>query len=142
MDSSPWVRDETGSDRGVDSLAPDHMTPDQFTGMLRRHSWRNGEHRLLAAVLQEAIETFHKCAFADAEEKKAQFSEVYQWVTDRENHSLFAFPTICEVLNLNPDCMREGLLAWYEQHQKRPISIGARHLADPRRQADRFAQAV
>ena len=141
MDSSALVRDDGGSERGIDGLAPDHMTPDQFAGLVRRHSWRNGEYRLLATVLQEAIETFHKCAFASSEEKRAQFSEVYEWVVDKENHSLFAFSTICDVLNLSPDCMREGLLAWYEQNKRRPISIGARHLSDPRRQVERFAQA-
>ncbi len=139
METSALARDDRGFDRGIDSLDPDHMTPDQFSGMLRSHSWRDGEHRLVAAVLQDAIETFHKCAFAEGVEKREQFSEVYRWVIDEQNHTLFAFTTICDILDLDSDCLREGLLMWFEQNKKRPVSIGARFLADPRRQVERLA---
>ncbi len=139
MESSALARDDRGFDRGIDSLDPDHMTPGQFSGMLRSHSWRDGEHRLVAAVLQDAIETFQKTAFAESNEKREQFSEVYRWVTDEENQTLFAFNTTCDILDLDSDCLRDGLIAWFEQNKKRPISIGARFLADPRRQVERLA---
>lgn len=141
METSVKARDDAGYDRGIDSLEPDHMTPEQFSGMLRSFTWRNGEHRLIAAVLQDAIETFHKCAFSEKEAKKDQFSEVFRWVTDDQNHTLFAFNTICDVLDLDSDYLREGLLLWLEQHRKRPVSIGARYLGDPRRQVERMAAA-
>lgn len=139
MDTPTLARDDRGQDRGIDSLAPDHMTPGQFAGMLRSQAWRDGEHRLVAAVLQDAIETFHKCAFATAAEKREQFAEVHRWITDRENRALFAFDTICDILDLDPDYLRGGLLLWLEQNEKRPVSIGARFLADPRRQIGRLA---
>lgn len=139
METSALARDDRGFDRGIDSLDPDHMTPEQFSGMLRSHTWRDGEHRLVAAVLQDAIETFHKCAFAESGDKRDQFSEVYRWVTDDQNYTLFAFNTICDILDLDSDCLRQGLLLWLDQNKKRPVSIGARFLADPRRQVERLA---
>jgi len=140
METSALARDDRGGyDRGIDSLEPDHVTPEQFAGMLRSHSWRDGEHRLVAAVLQDAIETFQKCAFAENVEKHEQFSEVYRWITEHEDRSLFAFTTVCDVLDLDSDCLREGLLLWLEQNKKRPISIGARFLGDPRRRVERLA---
>lgn len=139
METSTLAREERGYDRGIDSLEPDHMTPGQFAGMLRSSTWRDGEHRLLAAVLQDAIETFHKCAFSENAEKREQFAEVHRWVSDDSHHTLFAFNTICDILDLDSDCLREGLLLWFEQNKKRPISIGARFLADPRRRVERLA---
>lgn len=140
METPALARDDRGGyDRGIDSLEPDHITPGQFAGMLRSSTWRDGEHRLVAAVLQDAIETFHRCAFTESEAKREQFSEVYRWIVDQENQTLFAFNTICDILDLDSDCLREGLLLWLEQNKKRPISIGARFLADPRRQVDRLA---
>ena len=139
MDSNTSVRDERRFDRGIDGLEPDHVTPGQFAGMLRSATWRNGEHRLIAAVLQDAVETFHKCAFARTPQRREQFAEVHRWIVDQDDHSLFAFTTICEILDLDANCLREALLLWLEQNRKRPVSIGARFLDDPRRRVDRIA---
>ena len=147
MDSSDLVREslpEPGRsyEYGLESLEPDHMTPEQFNGMLRRHSWRNGEHRLLAAVLQDAVETFHKCAFSKNPAKREQFSETYDWMTDPQSPGLFSFSTICDVLDLDANCLRNGLLTWLEQTRRRPISLGARHLCDPRLQVQMLAKTA
>ena len=50
-------------DRGMEMLDPDLMTPDQFFGLLRGTA-RTGERKLMAAVLQDGIETFQKNASA------------------------------------------------------------------------------
>jgi len=39
-------------------LVPDHLLPVQFTELLQRPSERTPEHKLMAAVLEEAIRTF------------------------------------------------------------------------------------
>ena len=141
MKSAFSLGTESRFDQGVEGLDPDHMTPVQFAGMLRSTAWRDGEHRLLAAVLQDAVETFHKCAFARTPDKRAQFEEVFRWIDDTDTATLFSFQSICHVLDLDPDCLREGLLLWLRETGKRPVSIGARFLNDPRRQVNRFAAA-
>ena len=140
MDTRVWPRGEGGGgERGIESLEPDHMTPDQFAGLIHRRSWQDGERRLMAAVLQDAVETFHKHAFSDKEDGREQFDEVHRWIVDREDRSLFAFSTICEALDVEPDYLRGGLLRWLEQNRRQPMRIAARFLGDPRRRVQRAA---
>lgn len=124
-------------DRGTELLEPDFLTPDQFAGLLRRRSWQDGERRLLAAVLQDGVETFHKYAFSETAEGRELFEEARRWVLDEEDVSLFAFQTVCAVLDINPDYLREGLLAWIQQNRATRTRIQARHLEDPRRRIRR-----
>ena len=126
-------------DRGSEFLEPDLVTPDQFAGLLRRRSWQDGERRLMAAVLQDGIETFHKYAFAEDETGRELFEEARRWVDHPNDHSLFAFTTVCDVLGIEPDYLREGLHTWIEQNQHCKLRIHARHLEDPRRRVQRFA---
>jgi hypothetical protein len=124
-------------DRGTELLEPDIVTPDQFAGLLRRRSWQDGERRLMAAVLLDGVETFHKHAFAEGEEGRELFAEARRWVEDDHDHSLFAFETVCAVLDIDPAYLREGLLAWVEQNRSSRTRIQARHLEDPRRRVRR-----
>jgi hypothetical protein len=109
------------------------MTPDQFARLFHRRSWQDGERRLMAAVLQDAVETFHKHAFARSEVGRELFAEVKRWITDIDDHSLFAFTTVCEALDIDPSCLRGGLLRWLDENRGKPVQIGARFLDDPRR---------
>ena len=43
-------------------LVPDHLLPVQFAELLQRPTERTPEHKLMAAVLEEAIRTFCRCA--------------------------------------------------------------------------------
>ena len=56
------VRIEESNDPS--ELVPDHLLPVQFTELLQRPSERTPEHKLMAAVLEEAIRTFCRCAGA------------------------------------------------------------------------------
>ena len=60
-------------------------------------------------------------------------------MTAKDSHDLFAFDTVCEVLEIDPDYLRGGLLAWVEQNRHQGISVGARQLEDPRRRVTRRA---
>lgn len=124
-------------DRGTELLEPDFLTPDQFAGLLRRRSWQDGERRLLAAVLQDGVETFHKYAFSETLEGRELFEEAKRWILERDDFSLFSFETVCAVLDVNPEYLREGLLAWVDQNQHTRTRIQARHLEDPRRRVRR-----
>ena len=45
-------------------------------------------------------------------------AEVEAWIADRKGRGPFAFETICETLEINPDWLREGLRKW----RKQPLS--------------------
>ncbi len=126
----------TRDDRGTEFLEPDVMTPEQFFGLLRQRSWQDGERRLMAAVLQDGIENFQKYAFATDPLGREIFDVERSWVVARKDHSLFAFNTVCEVLDIDPDCLRAGLLRWVEQRRHEPVRLQARHLDDPRRRVE------
>lgn len=129
-------------DRGTELLEPDLITPDQFAALLRRRSWQDGERRLMAAVLQDGVETFQKHAFAEDPTGRTLFAEAEAWVADRDDHSLFAFETVCDVLGIDSECLREGLFAWVEQNREARTRLPARHLGDPRRRVRRRVAAA
>ena len=87
------------------------MTPDQFFGLLRQRSWQDGERRLMAAVLQDGIENFQKYAFATDPLGREIFDVEKSWVVARSDHSLFAFNTVCEVLDIDPMRLRNRVIA-------------------------------
>jgi hypothetical protein len=116
METLLWTRD----DRAADGLEPDLMLPEQFFGALRRSSGQNGERRLMAAVLQEGIETFQKYAYAHDPEGRELFEDARAWILARHDQELFSFTTVCATLELDADCLRSGLFRWLETHRAMP----------------------
>lgn len=135
MEYSVLTRDDT--DTAL--LLPEVVTPGQFAGLFAIPAWKSGEHRLLAAVLQDGLETFQKYAFSGDETGRALFAEARRWITDASRADLFCFGSICDTLDINGEYLRDGLLTWFEQNRARPIRIPARHLGDPRRRIQRAA---
>ena len=91
---------------------PNTLLPEQFMSVLRRGSWVEGEKRLLAAVLADAVECFMKHYRADERRAQNLFLEAEEWIFEGDDPSLFTFDGICDVLGLNPDWLREGLGTW------------------------------
>lgn len=102
----------TRDDRGSDGLEPDLMLPEQFFGALRRSSSQNGERRLVAAVLQEGIETFQRYAAARDPEGRELFLDARAWILARHDSELFSFTSVCGILDIDAECLRGGLLRW------------------------------
>jgi hypothetical protein len=135
MEYSVLTREDTES--GL--LAPDIVTPTQFSGLFTSAAALSGEHRLLAAVLQDGIETFQKFAFSSDPNGRALFSEALRWVSDPARDDLFSYGTICDSLDINAENLKKGLLTWFEENRHTRIQIHARHLDDPRRRIQRAA---
>src|SRR5437899_5876296 len=70
------VRIEESNDPS--ELVPDHLLPVQFTDLLQRPSERTPEHKLMAALLEEAIRTFCRCAGARGARRRRLFREARQ----------------------------------------------------------------
>lgn len=126
MEASALIRDDAMSD----GLEPDHMLPEQFFGALRRSSYQNGERRLMAAVLQEGVETFQRYASATDEEGRELFSDARAWILAKHDGDLFSFTTVCAVLEIDADCLRGGLMRWLEARTPRRPQSGFRPLSD------------
>jgi hypothetical protein len=79
---------------------------------------REGEERLMLAVLENAVEYFQKYVLARKPKGKQLFQEAEEWFLDKENEALYSFENICETLGLHPDPIRKGLLVWKEARLK------------------------
>src|SRR4029453_9787305 len=79
---------------------------------------REGEERLMLAVLESAVEDFQKYVLARKPRGKKLFQEAEEWFLERNSDELFSFENICETLQLHPDYIRQGLLLWKEAKLK------------------------
>ena len=73
---------------------------------------RDGEKRLMLAVLESATEDFQKYVRANDKRRKELFDEAEAWILNTDDPSFFSFDNICEHLNLDPDYMRQGFMRW------------------------------
>jgi hypothetical protein len=70
------------------------------------------EHRLMLAVLQEAVQTFQRSAASRGKRDRRLFGEVKEWFFATRGVGPFAFENICAVLRFDPDYIRDGLTRW------------------------------
>lgn len=75
---------------------------------------REGEEKLMLAVLASAIEHFQKHVLSKDEKGRELFQEAEEWFLEKDSDQLFSFEYICETLGLHPDYLRQGLLSWKE----------------------------
>ena len=59
---------------------------------------RDGEERLMFAVLENAVEYFQKYVLARKPSGKKLFQEAEEWFLDKDSDELFSFENICETL--------------------------------------------
>ncbi len=103
-------------------FASDSVLPSQFFATPHRQTLgRTGEHRLLVALLEEAIGCFQKHVRAAKKPERRLFKEAEQWImgdNDEENRRLdadaraFTFRYVCEALDIEPEYLRGRLRRW------------------------------
>jgi hypothetical protein len=79
---------------------------------------REGEERLMLAVLENAVEYFQKYVLARNPGGKQRIQEAEEWFLEKDGEALYSFENICETLGLHPDTIRKGLLVWKEAKLK------------------------
>jgi hypothetical protein len=94
---------------------PDTLLPSQYFDRIRRRARYDGERRLMIAILEDAIDVYRKQAGARDARGQQLFREAEEWVEDRDRSWLFSFENICDVLDLDAECLRGGLHAWKER---------------------------
>ena len=97
-------------------LVPDHLLPVQFAELLQRPTERTPEHKLRAAVLEEAIRTFCRCAGARGARSRRLFREAAEWFASHDVSWPFAFENVAEALALEPEWIRRTLQRWQARH--------------------------
>jgi len=79
---------------------------------------REGEEKLMLAMLENAVKYFQKYVLARKPSGKKLFQEAEEWFLEKDSDAFFSFENICETLGLHPDYIRQGLLCWKEAKLK------------------------
>ena len=99
-------------------LEPDVMLPEQFfTGP--RQSEERGEHRLMAAILDDAVQTYCMPLVARARGGWRADREAGEWIESTDRSWIFSFERICEALDLDAECIRRGVRTWKQRSGRR-----------------------
>ena len=88
-----------------------------FEGVYKK-TVREGEERLMLAVLEEAVQCFQQYVLGTRPREKRLFQEAEDWILEKDNDYIFSFEYICETLKLHPDHIRQGLMAWRDAKRK------------------------
>lgn len=91
---------------------PDTLLPEQYLDTFRRKVRLEPEKKLLLAILEDAIACYQKYIFASDAKGKALFRETESWVVEKGNEAVFAFDSVCEMLDFDPEYLRRGVAAW------------------------------
>ncbi|HMA80107.1 MAG TPA: hypothetical protein VKR81_04430 [Candidatus Binatia bacterium] len=116
----------------VTAVGNDSSLAQQYFDTMRRSEHLEPEKALLIALLEDAIDTYRKFSRAQDREGKEQFREAKEWIMARDDHWIFAFNNVCELLGLNPDYIRRGLR---EMRAKAPLPTASNHRRAGRRRA-------
>lgn len=82
-----------------------------------------GERRLLAAVLEDAIACFQHHRFATRPSTRRLFEDAEAWLFGPDGEP-FSFESVCEVLAIDADWLRARLLASAAAGPTRPAAAG------------------
>ena len=126
------MTDETTFDtegKLISLLQPDMVLPHQYFATVRTKQLEP-EKKLMLAVLEDAVVCYQSHVFPRNRREGTLFRQTEDWVCDKNSDYLFSFENICAALNLEPGCVREGLLRWKKrmlaQHQKiQPIKVAS-----------------
>lgn len=110
---------ETIPEPSAHLLQPDVLLPSQYLAGARKRSAQGPALRLLAAILQDAVECFQKHLFARTRKHQALFHDAEEWICSSDELWPFSFENICQALSIDPSHLRQGLLAWKEQELAR-----------------------
>ena len=99
---------------GTDKWTSSDPLDNEIIRKLFKREIREGEEKLMLAVLSDAIELFQKHVLSTDEKGRNLFHEVEEWFLAKESDQLFCFESICETLELHPDYLRQRLISWKE----------------------------
>jgi len=103
----------------ISLFEPDMLLPALYLENFHRKTPVEPERRLMLAVLEDAINCFQANLMAQGKRGKKLFNEAEDWIMEQDNDWMFSFVSICEILRLNPEYVRQGLLQWKEKTLRR-----------------------
>jgi hypothetical protein len=71
----------------------------------------------MRAVLEDALECFQMKFDIESRRTQRRARQAEEWFFNEDSSELFSFVSICGVLELGPECIRQRLMRW---SQSRP----------------------
>lgn len=112
----------------------DTLASHEYFETCRRKSHLEPEKDLMFAALEDAVRCYRAYAFAKSSASRRLYRDAEKWLWKNDWDWCFSFRNICEVLGLDPFCLRRGLLRWKEAHNGSE-SFGKPRVCLPRRRA-------
>jgi hypothetical protein len=106
------MKDQRVADGGAGVFQPDFLLPLQFFTGTRGKGYAEGERRLMLAILEDAVECFQKYCLSKEARGRQLFTDAEEWFLSDDRDWLFSFVNVCEILGLQPEFIRQGLLTW------------------------------
>lgn len=100
------VRDTVESLFQPDTIA----SAEYFDG--RRKSALEPEKELVLALIEDAVFCFKKYLGSKREKEQRLYSDAEEWIFSDDREWPLSFLNVCDLLGLEPDYMRGGLLRW------------------------------
>jgi hypothetical protein len=119
------MKERSVVDAGVTLFQPDSLLPAQFFASLKQRSKACGERRLMAAILEDAIDCFQKYLWAKDNRSRNLRQEAENWFLSEDDSWPFSFVNVCHALELEPDFLRRGLLSWKERQLLRRAAVAS-----------------
>lgn len=109
--------------RQHDSENPSSQSDDfgshEYLGVYRSRNFREPETRLLAAVLEDAINCYRKYFFSEKRKGRRKFQDAEAWLFKDEGNWLFSLESVCGVLSIDHAYIRRGLSRYKEKSLQR-----------------------
>lgn len=102
-----------------DLFEPDVLLPVQFFAALKRKRYSSGEHRLLIAIMQDAVECFQKHIHAHDSKRRQLYLDAESWISSDDYMGTFSFNNVCDLLGMSPEYLRQGLFDWRDRERAR-----------------------
>lgn len=102
-------------DRMASLFQPDVLIAAQYFDAVRSKTGMEPEKKLMFAVLEDAVRCFQDNVLERSDAKQQLFAGAEAWFLSQSDDWVFSFENICEVLGVNPEYVRRGLLAWKEK---------------------------
>jgi hypothetical protein len=130
------------ADAGATLFQPDSLLPAQFFTALKQRSQACGERRLMAAILEDAIDCFQKYLWAKDNRSRTLRQEAENWFLADDESWPFSFANVCQALDLEPDFLRRGLIQWKDRELARRAGVETGAGVSPMLAAPRHVDAT
>jgi hypothetical protein len=97
-------------DKSVALMGPRTIDAGQYFDIFRGREQLAPERALVLALLEDAIHCYRQYRGAHDRAGRHKFSEAEKWITRQGRDWVFTFDNVCELLGLDPQYVRRGLI--------------------------------